>query len=246
MNTMAHQNETQPTLTRGESSTPKPTEQILESHVDVALYIESMFDDYVVSEKELPEVHEYIVGYENDYRTAEQKKSGEAADRAPIYNTIPKQEIIDARLNDLRTYVKGALFTNDILVDLGKLRGAGLVSIDDICQDYIEKGINRAQNRYTLRTAEYPAHITVGTENDFDLDTKFIEIVKTVASVTRDLGAAAIHAIRTVSLHSQPTPTQKVDTIPTQHVNAVAIDSEALHDDLTGKALTVTMGRVRP
>lgn len=194
---MAHQREFQPTLYRTVNTAPELTAENENSHQQVALLFERMFDTLALALCD--ETHEFI------YDTGGRNK-GKPIDKfpfcemVPVYAQIPTEEIIESTRQDLALYTKGTLRTGILQFDTGDFPEEDFKTYDDVCKAYVKDGTERAIERYNQARldVEYPEHITI-SEADEEANSRF-------AGVIRDFGHAAVTAIKngTESIISRP------------------------------------------
>ncbi|MDB5163369.1 MAG: hypothetical protein JWN28_977 [Candidatus Saccharibacteria bacterium] len=189
---MAHQIESQPTRTTSGQSTPESIQEHEMSHQQVAYILDSMVNEYIQVLYNPQTSYKYDSGYKTPGH-AEKDDEGKVTYEAgqTIYNSFAKEDIIEAKLNDLNLFIKGSMRNGSLAFDVSQLPKEGILSIDSLIDTaseiYLTDSIARATERL-----QHPAHIsTEGTDADSESTSKFIDVLKGI----KEFGAAAIQAI---------------------------------------------------
>ncbi len=243
---MAHQYESLSTMNRGDNPTPKPTtletsdviitsddsfvqqeSQPESSEKDAPAEIEnlldSMADEYVLTLRNPLKEHQYKIGEtEDEYGENEGGEIVIIKKGEPIYDVYSKEYLLAAQHRNLEEFAKGSFLAENLKFDKSILP-SGALSMDVIIQSYVEDSIDRAKSRYQ-DLAGHPAHISFeSTEEDPESTNKFVEVL----SSALDLGAAAIHAVRS----RPPVFSRPVEIISAQERIHEAVFAQLPSDD---------------
>jgi hypothetical protein len=173
--TMAYENEVHTTRPTSSEATSLLEQNESNAINTTAVLVNAMFEEYISIQQNEKQTYMYDSGSTTPIEveidtTGVAKVSGNEA----IYTTFDKAEILEAKKEDLKLYVKGSLISGALEFDASILQSKGTVSIDDIVDIYVSDYLSK------LTAAEgTPNHITVVEKiKDTETERRFMKIIK--------------------------------------------------------------------
>ena len=256
---MAHQAEFETTLTRSENTAPEPTtldtseiiipgynsyreQQAARSIVELekspeTALIDSMFDEYVSVLSNPQDEYRFKTQNETakEFNLNAQGEIIDVKEPEPIFITMSKKEVLDAKYKDLLLYTKGSVLSEDFDLENSSLSVEEWALREQELQTLLKMEVDGSIQR-AIERAGYSTHISFESEDeDPESASKFIEALKGM----KDLGAVAIQSIQS----AVPTFSAPIDLV--RRIREAAPGRPANPKDLTGDSLTVTMKTVK-